>query len=1129
MEEPSKESTSASHPAPSPPAPSRSAIEFRSQLEELKQQSNGKLHWTRTPLLLSQVWDIFTANKSVMPPASQDEERSEAEVLLDDLDDKVEEFRTAAVQVHTRWANLQPLLEELLVLQDAAQLHAQRTPQLLQAIESEVEGLDAVHSKAWQQLSHRWKELDNALEELVAMKERNKLHLVQAAKLLGLVSNACSKGLSSLHAEAVSDIQFRWTAITAQDDGLLQELRLVATNGLHWYRTPELFQLLDEQCEGFADADAKALKTVKDRWEEVKKWLDDAARMQYQDAVDCKATALILKRLNLLDHGTMLILKQSPSSSQQGASLSPSASPAKKQKGVFAKTRKSSPDKAPSDQAMTAVEPTSVEQDHKHADKLHGLVQWFAIEEATQELERVPFYRITTDAERDNAPKFSNDGTDSRLLLTLEETAFTPDNVRRALVDRGMIPHSCLHPNLDVPSRPGSVQMSSLPKGVRQEILELEATIENADRFPYALANRERLAELHLVIEGVGKGDLLQSVDHVVNTNKELQVPSTYAELLSKMAMRGLPTTELQDLMRRLIIALARDKLKAIGVDVAGDVGYSVILELQRKHQIKDDLLPGEIEAIQTLLKERGMDCKGDSVYLRGQRIGTKCSNADGVTINTGLGIVDTHMEALRRCLLIEALRKRNSLIKTFTGDTRLVCDEELALGAAEVSKSDDFLVLVERFQQQLIHESYTQRLAEYAALDRCMRAFVGAARDQIVTKEDITAALKRLSAEYQLPVEAFTQEEHMEIAVAGEVLLPSKHNLARCPRGKNAVAMAYYAAVSYAAMFYQDTAKFRNRLDRNTQRVTDSFPFEAATANSGTMTASRRKRLAWASAVFTLRNRWFQRGFGWCDSRNAAGVKILLQSLLVVESTSRMHMTETDTLLREINESCVNLDADEKNAKERLAKRYDANLSKLKDLRACADKSAKNQKFSAKDAIALLSSIEQACVVPDGLSEQDREAFGILKSLRKESEPVVIVKTDEVRSVERKNSVGSDANEAPPVLAPAESSKNASLTSPKEPEPGDGKSLSPLKPAVVVLEPSGDKGTLPVSKQVVLSEPNETNAVPPLKQIVATDSKIAPESPRRRSTLGAKLKALLRSPSKRATSTSTAPTASIR
>lgn len=1127
MEEPSKES--ASEAQPPPPALSRSVIGFRSQLEELKQQSNGKLHWTRTPLLLSQVWDTFTANKSAVSPTSQAQqpERSEAQVLLYDLADKSEEFRTAAVQVHTRWANLQPLLEELLALQDAEKLHAQRTPQLLEAIESEVEGLEAVHSKAWQQLSKRWKELENALEELVAMKERNKLHVVRASELLSLVTNGCSKGLSNRHAEAVADIQFRWTAIHPWEDGLLRELRLMEkSSGLHWRRTPELLQLLDEQCEGFTECDAIVLKTVRARWETVKKWHDEAARMQFQDAIDCKSTALILKELHLLDHSNMPILKQSPSTIQERASLSTSLSPVKKPKGAFAKAlRKASlPDKALCDEmpVTTTSESARLEQEGTYPGGFHGLVQWFASEEAAHELKRVPYYRITTDVERDSSHKFSKDGMDSRLLLPPEETVFTRDNVRRALMDRGMIPRSCLHPNIDVP---GSVKMSSLPKDVRQEILELEAAIENEDRFPYALASRERLAELHLVIEGIGKGDLLWNVEHVVNTNQELQVPSTFMKLLSEMLTRGLSTIELRGLMNQLVSALRKETLKAIGVDVPGDASSSEILELQRKHQIEDVLLPRETAAIQTLLQERSMDSKGEPVYLRGQRIGTQCSSAN---INTGLGIVDTQIEALRHCLLIEAFRKRSSLIKTFTGDTQLVCEEEPALEVTEVNKSDDFIVHVERFQQLLIHESYTQRLAEYAALDRCMRAFVGAARDQIVTKEDITAALKRLNAEYRLPVEAFTQEEHVEIAVAGEVLLPSTHNLARCPRGENAKAMAYYAAMSYAAMFYQDTAKFRDRLDRKTQRVTDSFYFDGA-KDPETMTASHLKRLMWASAVFTLRNRWFQRGFGWCDSRNAAGVKILLESLLVVESTGRMHMAETDTLLREITESCVNLDAEDKAAKERLEKRYDANLKKLKDLRACAEKCAKNQKLSTKDA-SLLSSIEQACIVPDGLNKEDKEAYGIVKSLRKEPEPVV-VKTDEVRTVERKNSVESGPNEALPVAATTEIDKKSSLPPSKEAlvlEPSDAKSLSPLKPAVVALE-LGDKDALPPSKQVALSEPNEANAVPPPEQIVAPDSKLSPESPRRKSTLGAKLKSLLRSPSKRATPTPSAPTASIR
>lgn len=1113
-EEQSTESTSELQPPPS----SISAVEFQSQLEELKEQANGKLHWERTPQVLAQVWDIFAANKSTMAPSCDGQpERSEAEVFLDDLADKAEEFRSAALHVHTRWVNLQSLLEELLGMQDTTQLHAQRTPQLLQAIESEVEGLNAVYSKAWQQLSTRWKELESALEELVAMKERNKLHLVRASQLLYLVSRGCSKGLSSRHAEAVSDIQFRWTAITPRD-GPLQELRLMEQNGLHWRRTPELLQLLDEHCEGFGEGDTKTLKAVRERWEKMQRWLDEAAQMQLQDTIDCKATALILKDLNLLDHVNMPILKQSVNS--QGPSLSPSSSPVKKREGAFAKLRmgkggSTAPDQAQADQTspVAAAKIVSTEHEHQHSGRLNGLVEWYAIEEAKHELTRTPYYRITTNVERDDAPKFSLDGQDSRLRLVPEQTSFTPENVRCALVDRGMIPRTCVHPSL---GGSANVAISSLPKDLREEIFELEAAIENEDRFPYVLANRERLAELHLVLESVGKRELLQSVDHVVNTNKELQVPSTLKELMAEMSMRQLPTGELEDLMRVLTTALRKKKLKAIGIDVQVDASDSEVEKLKRKHQIKDEPLPEEIAAIQTQLQELGIDSKGEPVYLRGARIGTRCSDSVGA-INTDIGVIDSLIEALRRCLLIEALRKRSSLVKVFTGETDLVPEQE-TLEVAEVNASDDFMELVERFQQLLIHESYTKRLAEYAALDRCMRAFVGASRDQIVTKEDITAALERLNKDYQLPVESFTREEHLEIAVAGEVCLPSQHNLARCPRGRNAKAMASYAAMSYAAMFYQDTAPFRDRLNVETHRLKDAFLFEDAN-DCQAMSASRRQRLTWASAAFTLRNRWFQRGFGWCDSKNAAGVKILLQSLLVVEGTSVLHMGETNTLLREISESCVNLGADEKAAGERLAKRYDANLKKLKDLKSFAEKCSKNQKFSSKDALALLSVIEKTCVAPDGLSEGDKEAYGILTSLRKESAQVD-AKADEVRAVERKNSAGADPNDAP---ATAESDKKSLSPSKETAILGAGDLKSPLKAAAVVLEPK-DKDALP--KQAAVSEPN---SLPPLELIVApSSSRLNPESPRRKSTLSAKLKAMLRSPSKRAMA-SPEPTASIR
>lgn len=1188
---------------------------MKSYLEELQQQSRSKLHWERTPLILSLVWDIFMANKKALSPSSAKKQKlTEEEMFLDDLAEKAEEFRVAALHVHTRWVNLQPLLEELLAMQGATQLHAQRTPQLLQLIESEVEGLDIVLRTAWQQVTHRWKELENALEELTAMKERNKLHLGRAPQLLNLVSQKCSKGLSSRHAEGVSNVQFRWMAIT-QRDGPLCELRLMEKKGLHWRRTHELVLLLNEQCEGFADVDAKALNMVERRWEQVQEWLDDVVEMQNQHMIDCEATPFILKRMHLLDqkHKLMKFNRPMPKLLQGQGSSSP-----KKREGAFAKTAflmamgsTTNIDQAGQTFPTSSAERTNtaVEED---VGRLEGLMEWYAIEEAKHELERIPFHRITTDADRNNWLPFSRDGKDSRLFVTQEEITFNAINVRLALEDRGVIPKASAYHAFDewAPDalKPRSVAISGLPKDLQEEIHEMEVAIENKndeDSYPYALSNRERVAELYLVIESLGKSDLLWKIDHIVNTNKELEVPSRFLELLDEMKMRQIPTTELEDLARSLTVILQKEELMARGIEVPDNANFTVVLSLMHKHQVKDVSLPAETTAIQTLLQERGMDRKGEPVYLRGARIGTQYGTVfDGTTtlqgkagtdstvntaasngvINSGLGITDTQIEALRRCLLFEALRKRSSLIKSFPGETKIFSEEDI-LESTEIDAFGDYMTLVERFQQLLIHESYTKRLADYAALERCMRALVIAERDQIVTKEDIAIALQNLNGNYRLPLEAFTSEELILAAQAGKIRTPTQRMLARCPRGRNAKAMAYYAAVSYAAMVYQDTSSFRSRLDLTTQRFKDTLPFEDASSLHGevvpknrgrlslkdmavewlhgsessvlnvsrTMTAYHRQRLIWASAAFTLRNRWFQRGFGWCDSdslKNVAGVKILLQRLLIFETANKMHMLHTETLLREINEKCVNLRIREKAAKEKLEERYTKNMEKLTELVVHAERCINNRKLHTEKTPALLHYIEQACIVPEGLSARHKEAYHVVTSYwiphRQHLDELVRMHKEGTFSIHRtpellsamkfhtEGVAGADEIDIDRVFATATESENQQEfverkidevrfgqrknstfnleldldeSVPAAKTEGEWQSLSPSKRIVEPLSPRDKQTSWKIDTKVAADSAT--------KQSVILESKSKSKSPRRKSSLGDDIKEILRSPSK--------------
>jgi hypothetical protein len=501
-----------------------------------------------------------------------------------------------------------------------------------------------------------------------------------------------------------------------------------------------------------------------------------------------------------------------------------------------------------------------------------------------------------------------------------------------------------------------------------------------------------------------------------------------------------------------------------------------------------------------------------------------------------------------------------------------------------QIETFGDYMTLIERFQQLLIHESYTKRLAEYAALERCMRALVNADRDQIVTKEDIAIALGNLKGNYRLPIEAFTSEELIQAAQKGKIRTPTQRMLARCPRGKNAKAMAYYAAVSYAAMVYQDTSSFRARLDLATQRFKDTLSFEDASSLHGevvpknrgrlslkemvvewlhgaessvlnvsrTMTPYHRQRLIWASAAFTLRNRWFQRGFGWCDSdslTNAAGVKILLQRLLIFETANKMHMIHTEMLLREINDKCVNLRVREKAAKAVLEARFTKNHEMLEELIKHAEKCINDRKLHTEKTPALLHAIEQACVVPDGLNAHHREAYHVVTSHwiphRQHLEELVRMHKEGTFSLHRtpellsamkfhtEGVAGGDEIDMDRVFATTSESENQQeivdrkidelrfgqrknsttfnlaleLDDTAVPsEEGEWQSLSPSKRIVQPLSPREKQTSWKVDTKIAAGSV--------AKQSVVLESKKA-DSPRRKSSLGDEIKEILRSPSK--------------
>ncbi|GLD94564.1 hypothetical protein PINS_up003175 [Pythium insidiosum] len=1012
------------------PAQRRRWMTIKGYLDELNAQAHGKLHWERTPVLLSLVWDIFSTPQKRETAADVEDEQH-----LQGLADKANEYRNAVVQVHTRWANLQPKLEELLQIQAATQIHAQRTPRLLEEIEREVEGLDLVLSTAWHQVHKKWMILYEALEELASMKERNKLHLGRAPHLLHLVAQRCSKGLSERHADAVSNVQFRWMAIT-QADGPLCELRLMEKKGLHWRRTHELVLLLNEQCEGFAEVDAKSLDIVQKRWEQVQEWLDDVVQMQVQHTIDCEATPFILNKLHLMDSRSKS-RRRAANTSEKKVIQSPLSSPT-----ASSPTSGASRDRASTVSASGSAPVIDVEED---VGRLEGMAEWYAIEEAKRELERVPYHRIRTDYDRANWLQYSQDGKDTRLFITQQDMSFTPHNVRAALIDRGVIPQistfdAFAPPPPSSPTRGGSkgnaATTTTLPKDLLDEIQELERALAHDDAdevHNFVKWNPERIAELHVIIESLGKSDLLWKINHCVNSNKELEVPDNFVKLLEEMRMRQIPTTEIEDLARSLMVTLQKEELAKAGVNVPPNANFTTVLTLMHRHMVKDIILPTETSAIQALLHERSMDKKGDPVYHLGMRIGTQSWNPDEdassevqnprrgraasgttrVTINTGLGIIDTQVELLRKSLLSEALRKRNSLVKSFPGETRILAEEETSEWS-EVDMSGDYMTLINRFQQLLIHESYTKRLAEYAGIDRSMRALLRVPRDQIVTREDIALALQPLGPRYRLPVEAFTREELVEAAKQGKIRTPTEEMLARCPRGRNAAAMAYYAAVSHAAIVFEETVSFRARLDPVTQRFVDAFPFEDPSSVDGLSIpkdrsrmnlksmlvdwllgseesiikierrfgAYHRQRLVWASAAFTLRNRWFHRGYGWCDDPlKGAGVKVLLQKLLLFENANKMHMINTEALLNDINDKCTNLRLRERQAKEALENRYHSNLDMLEKLVGHAEKCINNRKLHTEETPALLHAIEQVCVVPHGLSARHREAYHVVTS----------------------------------------------------------------------------------------------------------------------------------------------------
>ncbi|KAG3206355.1 hypothetical protein PC128_g794 [Phytophthora cactorum] len=1017
------------------PAQRRRWTTMKSYLDELTMQANGKLHWERTPVLLSLVWDIFALQESSPTQSKKKSDADEAE-YSQSIATMADKYRGAVMKVHKRWVNLQPKLDELLTIQAATQIHAKRTPEVLDDIEKEIEGLDVGLSTAWKQVKQKWQTLLDVLEELVMMND-GKLNLARAPQLLNTVEQRCSKGLDTRHSDAVSQIQSRWMAIT-QPNGPLSELQLMEKKGLHWRRTHELLLLLDEQCEGFADVDARALDTVQNRWEKVQEWLHEVVQMQLQHSIDSEHTPFILEKMQLWKptrgkrQEEQNKLERSRSGGVAPSSQSADVTAVGRQRGL---SRQSSVSRVSSDMSFQYAESTTEDN-----GQLEGMAEWYAIEETKYELERIPYHRITVDADKKNWLPFSRDGKDTRLLITQEEMIFTPANVRLALEDRGVIPKtSTFDPTIDasakddawvkpslLDSKSGS-QTCVLPKHVDEEIKRLEKVLESQrdSNQPFTLPNPERVAELYEAMESLGKTNLLWNVSHAVSRNRELAVPENYQILLREMTIRQIPTTEVENLVKSLAFSLQKETLMAKGITVPTTANPTTLLQLMDEHQIKEVALPQGISSIQTLLEERGMDRKGEPVMLRGIRIGTQCTQTSTPkAINTGLGIIDTQIEALRRTLLFEALRKRNSLVRTFAGESHVLDDETerteadmfaAAVENAEVDVSGDYLTLVERFQRLLVHESYTKRLAEYAALDRCMRALLGKSRDEAVTKEEIAVELHNVNkrvigANYRLPPEAFTREELLQAVAAGRIRTPSDEMLSHCPEGENASAMAHYAAISYAANVFQEVTSFRSRVDLAKNRLQDTFPYDECSSLDGVLipkqrtrrtfgqsiadwllgfdasalsikrklSAAHRQRLEWASAAFTLRNRWLQHGLGWCDHEfgEGVGVKVLLDRLLIFEAANKMDMVKTEKLLREVRDKCSRLRDREQEAQAKLEERYQANLALLEKLVTHAERCMNNRKLHSEETPVLLHKLEQVCVVPKGLNDRHREAY---------------------------------------------------------------------------------------------------------------------------------------------------------
>ncbi|ETO67390.1 hypothetical protein F444_15687 [Phytophthora nicotianae P1976] len=1016
------------------PAQRRRWTTVKGYLDELTAQTSGKLHWERTPVLLSLVWDIFTIQESTSAQSKKKSDADEAE-HSHSIAKMADNYRGAVMKVHQRWVNLQPKLDELLIIQATTQIHAHRTPDILEDIEKEIEGLDVGLSTAWKQVKQKWQTLLEALEELVRMNE-GKLNLARAPQLLSTVEQRCSKGLNTRHSDAVSQIQSRWMAIT-QPNGPLSELRLMEKKGLHWRRTHELLLLLDEQCEGFADVDARALNTVQTRWEQVQEWLHEVVQMQLQHSIDSEHTPFILEKMQLWKPTRGKKQEENKLERSRSASGVAPSSPSAKDNTASRQPGLSRQYSVSSDGGFTSG--SGIEDN----GQLEGMAEWYAIEEAKYELERIPYHRITMDSDKKNWLPFSRDGKDSRLLITQEEMFFTPANVRLALEDRGVIPKTStfdltadstsnasakedvwVKPSL-LDSKSGS-QTVVLPKHVDEEIKRLEKVLESQreNSQQLTLPNPERVAELYQAMESLGKTELLRNVSHAVSRNLELAVQENYQLLLREMTSRQISTTEVENLVESLAITLRKETLVAKGITVPDTVDPTTLRQLMEEHEIREVALPQDTSSIQTLLDERGMDHKGEPVMLRGVRIGTQSTQTGNTkAINTGLGIIDTQVETLRRTLLFEALRKRNSLVRSFAGESH-VLDEETerteadmfaaAIENAEVDVSGDYLTLVERFQRLLVHESYTKRLAEYAALDRCMRALLGKSRDEVVTKEEIAMELHNVNkrvigANYRLPPEAFTREELFQAVAAGRIRTPSDEMLSHCPEGENASAMAHYAAISYAANVFQEVTSFRSRVDVVKNRLQDTFPYDECSSLDGVflqkqrtrqtlsqsiadwllgfdasalsikrkLSAAHRQRLEWASAAFTLRNRWLQRGLGWCDHEfEGVGVKYLLDRLLLFEAANKMDMVKTEKLLREVRDKCSRLRDREQEAQTKLEERYQANLALLEKLVTHAERCMNNRKLHSEETPVLLHKLEQVCVVPKGLNDRHREAY---------------------------------------------------------------------------------------------------------------------------------------------------------